>query len=103
LHSTAVGELNLKPGGDFKNDVFKILFIYLQIVGPVKVSQANHVKLSFRHGGDEEFFKKYRDALSQRMWQRFGPPANVLTEQRASSTGFSSSAGNNQHVCSSTF
>jgi hypothetical protein len=27
----------------------------------------------------------------------------VLTEQRASSTGFSSSAGNNQHVCSSTF
>ncbi|CAJ0942547.1 unnamed protein product, partial [Mesorhabditis belari] len=39
-------------------------------VGPVASSQYNCVRFVFRGGGEDEFFKKYDEALKRRTWER---------------------------------
>lgn len=39
-------------------------------VGPVNSSQYDTIRLVFRHGGEDDFFKKYEDAVRRKTWQR---------------------------------
>ncbi|CAJ0581223.1 unnamed protein product, partial [Mesorhabditis spiculigera] len=39
-------------------------------VGPVSTSQFNCVRFIFRSGGEDEFFKKYDEALKRKTWER---------------------------------
>uniref|UniRef100_A0A914V3V3 Vacuolar protein-sorting-associated protein 36 n=1 Tax=Plectus sambesii TaxID=2011161 RepID=A0A914V3V3_9BILA len=38
--------------------------------GPVAASPFHSVRLNFRQGGDEDFYKKFRDALERKTWLR---------------------------------
>ncbi|CAI5451630.1 unnamed protein product [Caenorhabditis angaria] len=39
-------------------------------VGPINSSQFDSLRLVFRHGGEDDFFKKYEDAIRRKTWQR---------------------------------
>lgn len=61
-----------------------------QGIGPVAASRHEKVKLSFRHGGDEDFFKRYREALARREWERPGSQSSIPSR---SSRGIGGIAG----------
>ncbi|WKY01608.1 hypothetical protein Q1695_015540 [Nippostrongylus brasiliensis] len=39
-------------------------------VGPQRSSPYNYIRLVFRGGGEEDFYKKYEEALKRKTWQR---------------------------------
>ncbi|CAB3397572.1 unnamed protein product [Caenorhabditis bovis] len=54
-------------------------------VGPVNSSQYDTIRFVFRHGGEDDFFKKYEDAIRRKTWQR---------SSSSSSSGCSRASGN---------
>lgn len=38
--------------------------------GPVAASAFSYLRLVFKNGGEDDFYKRYLDALSKEMWKR---------------------------------
>uniref|UniRef100_A0A0N4ZEQ4 Vacuolar protein-sorting-associated protein 36 n=1 Tax=Parastrongyloides trichosuri TaxID=131310 RepID=A0A0N4ZEQ4_PARTI len=60
--------------------------------GPVQHSTYNSVRLVFKSGGEEEFYKKYMEALSRQTWKR-----NSSSSSSAGSRSSSNATNNPTH------
>ncbi|GMS89118.1 hypothetical protein PENTCL1PPCAC_11293, partial [Pristionchus entomophagus] len=60
------------------------------LLGPISASIHNHVRFVFKGGGEDEFYRRYEEALKRKIWQRnssgsssSGSRASHATNQRS--------------------
>ncbi|GAV02512.1 hypothetical protein RvY_13068 [Ramazzottius varieornatus] len=82
LHlSTIILAEDQRAGSDQSSKISLHLNPPSENFSPVQVSEANHVKLSFREGGMTEFFRRLSDTLMRKRWETVvgvkpvGPPS----------------------------
>ncbi|KAL3097817.1 hypothetical protein niasHS_000552 [Heterodera schachtii] len=52
--------------------------------GPIAASGTNSLRFVFRNGGEEEFYKRFLDALNKQMWQRTSSSSSSASSSRNS-------------------
>ncbi|KAL7074948.1 hypothetical protein ACQ4LE_005842 [Meloidogyne hapla] len=54
--------------------------------GPISARSTNSLRFIFRNGGEEDFFKRYTDALGKQMWQRASSSSSSASSLRTAGT-----------------
>uniref|UniRef100_A0A914IAU1 Vacuolar protein-sorting-associated protein 36 n=1 Tax=Globodera rostochiensis TaxID=31243 RepID=A0A914IAU1_GLORO len=54
------------------------------VPGPIAASGTNSLRFVFRNGGEEEFYKRFLDALNKQMWQRTSSSSSSASSSRNS-------------------